>query len=111
MPKMQAMRLERIVALAECKEPLRLVDCPIPEPGAGEVRVRLVRAGVDVLIIGRGGGAVTDLGAFNHERVVRTIARCPVPVISAVGHEVDLSLCDLAADRRSTAALAATIPQ
>ena len=67
----------------------------------------VVRAGVDVLIIGRGGGAATDLGAFNHERVVRTIARCPVPVISAVGHEVDLSLADLAADARASTPTAA----
>jgi exodeoxyribonuclease VII large subunit len=67
----------------------------------------VVRAGIDVLIIGRGGGAATDLTAFNHERVVRTIARCPVPVISAVGHEVDLSLADLAADARASTPTAA----
>src|SRR5262249_60571675 len=67
----------------------------------------VVRAGVDVLIIGRGGGAVTDLTAFNHERVVRTIARCPVPVISAIGHEIDLSLADLAADARASTPTAA----
>jgi exodeoxyribonuclease VII large subunit len=69
--------------------------------------VMVVRAGVDVIIVGRGGGAVTDLTAFNHERVVRTIARCPVPVISAVGHEVDLSLSDLAADARASTSTAA----
>ena len=67
----------------------------------------VVRAGVDVLIIGRGGGAATDLTAFIHERVVRTIARCPVPMISAVGHETDLSLADLAADARASTPTAA----
>jgi len=59
------------------------------------------------VIVGRGGGAATDLTAFNHERVVRTIARCPVPVISAVGHEIDLSLSDLAADARASTPTAA----
>ncbi len=67
----------------------------------------LYRAGVDVIIIGRGGGAVTDLTAFNHERVVRTISRCPIPIVSAVGHETDLSLADLAADARASTPTAA----
>ena len=67
----------------------------------------VVRAGVDVIIIGRGGGAVTDLTAFNNERLVRTISRCPVPIISAVGHEIDLSLADMAADARASTPTAA----
>lgn len=55
---------------------------------------------VDVIIVGRGGGSVEDLWAFNREEVARAIARCPVPVVSAVGHEVDVTIADLIADQR-----------
>jgi len=88
-----------------------IADCAVQGPSAPAQIVNgmamVVRAGVDVVIVGRGGGAVTDLTAFNHERVVRTISRCPVPVISAVGHEIDLSLADLAADARASTPTAA----
>lgn len=57
--------------------------------------------GLDVVIVGRGGGSGEDLQAFNDERVVRRVARFRVPIVSAVGHEVDVTLTDLAADVRA----------
>src|SRR2546423_3351389 len=57
--------------------------------------------GADTIIIGRGGGAPEDLRAFNDERVARALARCPAPTISAVGHEIDVTICDLVADHRA----------
>ena len=68
---------------------------------------------IDTLIVGRGGGAAEDLQAFNEEIVARAIYRCKIPVISAVGHEIDFTIADFVADRRAetpTAAAEMAVP-
>ena len=84
-----------------------LVQGPRAAVGLVDALDRICRERVDVVIVARGGGSFEDLLAFSDERLVRAIAACPVPVVSAVGHEQDTPLCDLAADVRASTPSAA----
>lgn len=86
---------------------IQLILCPalVQGEGAKESLVRGIqtmdRLGVDVMIVGRGGGSIEDLWAFNEECVARAIFDCNTPVISAVGHETDFTIADFTADMRA----------
>ena len=94
---------------------LLLYPAQVQGEGAKESIVRGIRmlekAKVDVMIVGRGGGSIEDLWAFNEEEVARAIFDCRVPVISAVGHETDTTIADYVADLRApTPSAAAELP-
>ncbi|MGM0577688.1 MAG: exodeoxyribonuclease VII large subunit [Myxococcota bacterium] len=89
-----------------------LYPCKVQGPGAAEGIARGIalldrQPEVDVIVVGRGGGSVEDLWAFNEEVVVRAIAACSTPVVSAVGHEIDMPLSDFVADQRAATPTAA----
>ena len=107
--------LRDIVAVLQRRRArVRLVVVPAAVQGDGaikEIRRAIVRVarwgGADALILARGGGSREDLWIFNDERLARTLAASPVPTISAVGHEADMSMCDLVADVRAATPTAA----
>ncbi|MCQ2507392.1 MAG: exodeoxyribonuclease VII large subunit [Dorea sp.] len=96
-----------IINISKRRNPyVQLILYPALVQGAGAkesivkgIRV-LEKADVDVIIVGRGGGSIEDLWAFNEEMVARAVFDCSIPVISAVGHETDWTICDFVADRR-----------
>ncbi len=97
-----------IMNIAARRNPyVQLILYPAQVQGAGakESIVRgihlLQKTGVDVMIVGRGGGSIEDLWAFNEEEVARAIFECQIPVISAVGHETDTTIADYVADLRA----------
>ena len=93
---------------------LRVIVVPVPVQGEGAAQ-QIAKAVawlneedlVDVMIVGRGGGSLEDLWSFNEEVLVRAVAASRVPVVSAVGHEIDVTLTDFAADRRAATPSAA----
>ncbi|HCF61574.1 MAG TPA: exodeoxyribonuclease VII large subunit, partial [Myxococcales bacterium] len=99
--------LQDFVRVLHERFPIPVLLAPVRVQGEGaaaEIAEGVQRLGasglVDVVVVTRGGGSIEDLWAFNEEQVARAIAACPVPVVSAVGHEVDFTISDFVADWR-----------
>jgi len=107
--------LHDIVKVARGRSPdveIVIIAAKVQGEGAPEELIAAIERvnrwpNADLLIIGRGGGAREDLWAFNDERVARALASCAIPTISGVGHEVDITICDLVADVRAATPSAA----
>lgn len=112
---LQAAALRDIIAACRRRAPhLPLIIFPTPVQGEGaatQVAQAIHQAGAsklcDVLIVARGGGSIEDLWAFNEEVVARAIAASPIPVVSGVGHETDITIADFVADHRAPTPTAA----
>ena len=94
------------VAVERCPVQILVADCRVQGEGAANTIVSALELiqrvkALDVVIVSRGGGSAEDLWAFNDEGVARAIAACRVPVVSGVGHEVDVTMADLVADVRA----------
>jgi exodeoxyribonuclease VII large subunit len=103
-----------LTALARRAPQVEVIVYPSPVQGAeappalvNALRIANERAEVDLLLLVRGGGSLEDLWAFNDERVVRAVAMSALPIVCGVGHETDITLCDLAADLRAPTPTAA----
>lgn len=103
-----------IISVSKRRNPyisLILYPALVQGDGAKESIVKgietLEKTGVDIIIVGRGGGSLEDLWAFNEEEVAYAIFQCPIPVISAVGHEIDYTISDFTADLRAATPSAA----
>ncbi|HEY1849149.1 MAG TPA: exodeoxyribonuclease VII large subunit, partial [Opitutaceae bacterium] len=91
----------RILIRRDWRGRVVILPSKVQGEGAAEEMARMLGTAAslgifDLIVVGRGGGSMEDLWAFNEEVLVRAVAACPVPVVSAVGHEIDFTLCDFA---------------
>jgi exodeoxyribonuclease VII large subunit len=103
-----------LTTLARRNPALSVIVYPVPVQGEGAaeriaaaLRTAGARRDCDVLILCRGGGSIEDLWSFNDEKVARAIRACPLPVVTGIGHEIDFTIADFAADHRAATPTAA----